>query len=351
MKKLCFSLLFLCLGTTLLAQDKKDTTLTKNWKITGYGGVYYKYNFNENVTDNKTSFTHSDRSFELGMLSVKLQHSFGKVSFTGDLGWGKRADAFSYNDEKSSVMLKQLYIDYSPFSWLKMTVGSFATYIGYELVDANLNKNYSMSYMFSYGPFFHTGIKAQATVGSHSFMLGLFNPTDYKYAPLDSKKYIGGQWAFHPKGSPFASYLNYIGGEAASGIRNDQVDLVLNYALSSHFSIAYNGTYSQYSGDVADAAWWGSALYLNVNCNKDLGLTLRTEYFNDKDNLKVFMDKTAFEEGGSIWAFTLSANYHLGPLTLIPEFRIDYATAPVFTKDSQPQNNTANVLIAAVYSF
>lgn len=350
MKKLCFSLLCLCFGTALVAQDK-DSTLFEKLSVSGYGGVYYKYNFNENVTDNKTSFTNSHNSFELGMLSLKVQHNFGKVGLTGDVGFGKRADAFSYNDERSSVMLKQLYIDYSPVSWLKLTAGSFSTFIGYELVDANLNRNYSMSYMFSFGPFFHTGIKAEATLGQHTFMLGVFNPTDYKYAPLGNKKYVGGQWQFHPDGVPFSSVLGYIGGEDTAGVRNDQIDLVMNYTFSSHFSLGYNGTYSQYGGSVPDAGWWGSALYFNVDCNEKIGFTLRSEYFNDKDNLKVFTDKTTFTEGGSIWAFTLSANYHVGPLTLIPEFRIDHATAPVFTKGGNPKDNTANVLVAAVYSF
>ncbi len=350
MKKLCFALLALCTGTSILAQDK-DTTTKKKWTVSGYGGLYYKHNFNDNLTDNKTSFTRSDGSFELGMLSVKIQHAVGKVGFTGDLGWGKRADAFSYHDNKSSVMLKQLYMDYRPVAWMKFTAGSFATYVGYELVDADLNGNYSMSYMFSFGPFFHTGMKAEVTAGDHVFMLGVFNPTDYKYAPLNSRKFIGGQWAFHPKGTSFFSYLNYIGGEDTSGVKNDQVDLVLNYLFSSHFSIAYNGSYSYYSTGGTDAAWWGSALYLKLNCSETLGFTLRAEYFSDKDNLKVFTDKAAFPAGGSIWAFTLSAGYRLGPLTLIPEFRFDRAAAPLFTKNGRVKKGSANMLLAVLYSF
>lgn len=350
MKKLCFALLALCTGTTLLAQDT-DTTAEKKWTISGYGGLYYTHNFNKNATDHKTSFTNSDRSFEVGMLSVKIQHSLGKVRFTGDLGWGKRADAFSYNDRKSSVLLKQLYMDYTPVPWLQFTAGSFATYVGYELVDANLNRNYSMSYMFSYGPFFHTGVKAAVTVGDHTFMAGVFNPTDYKYAPPDSKKYIGGQWAFRPRETSFSAYLNYIGGEDTSGIRNDQLDLVLSYSFNPRFSIAYNGTYSYYRGEGPGAAWWGSALYLNLDCSEALGFTMRTEYFNDKDNLKVFTDKTAFANGGAIWAFTFSADYRLGPLRLIPEFRFDRATASLFTKNGQGTKGSPRMLVAAVYSF
>src|SRR5690349_19187608 len=73
--------------------------------ISGYVDVYYRYNFanaknvgDGGATNNLTSFTNSQNSFELGMASVRLDHTFGKVSVVADLGFGKRAEEFSYND-------------------------------------------------------------------------------------------------------------------------------------------------------------------------------------------------------------------------------------------------------------
>src|SRR3954466_13754945 len=55
--------------------------------ISGYVDVYYRYNFanakNAGGTgsfNNYTSFTNSQNSFELGMVSVRLDHTIGKVS-------------------------------------------------------------------------------------------------------------------------------------------------------------------------------------------------------------------------------------------------------------------------------
>jgi hypothetical protein len=288
-----------------------------------------------------------------------MQHSFGKVSFTGDVGFGKRVEEFSYNDKSTSVAIKQLFMSYTPVPWLKITAGSFATYIGYELVDANQNRNYSMSYMFSYGPFFHTGLKAEATVGKSTFMLGIFNPTDYKYAPLNSNKFIGGQWAFSLPEVGFNSYLNYLGGKYKDSVRNDQIDLVMTYGINDYFSLGYNGTYSHYSipGN-NNSGWWGSALYLNTDFSNSFGLTLRTEYFSDKDNLKVFNNAAKFPKGGNIWSFTLSGNYKIGALTLIPELRLDHASAPLCTRKNdkfatgeEAIRNSPNFLVAAMYSF
>ena len=81
-----------------------------------------------------------------------------------DLGFGKRAEEFSYNDEATRFAIKQLYLTYAPWENVKFTAGSWATHVGYELVDAHLNRNYSMSYMFSNGPFFHTGVKTDIDI-------------------------------------------------------------------------------------------------------------------------------------------------------------------------------------------
>lgn len=352
MKKMCVLILGLFPALSAAAQD---TTLqdTPPPLISGYADVYYKYNFNENVTDNKTSFTNAHNSFELGMISVKVQHSFGQVSLLGDLGFGKRAQEFSYNDEGSSLAVKQLYLSYAPADWISFSMGSFATHVGYELVDANLNRNYSMSYMFSYGPFFHTGLKVNFTAGANTFMAGVFNPTDYKYAPLDSKKYLGAQWGFHPEGSGFQSYLNYIGGKDMDDVRNDQFDLVITYQLGEQFSLGYNGTYSHYKLPGGEKpSWWGSALYLNGDFNDHAGLTLRGEYFSDQDGLKVFTDTDAFPDGGQVLSLTLSLDYKIGPLTLIPELRLDNASEKLFNKpNGNPVKSSPSALFAAIYTF
>ena len=144
--------------TTFNMAFAQDSTQVPALTITGSADVYYKYNFEKNKSNNLTSFTNSHNSFELGMASVKLEHKTAKVDMVADLGFGKRAQEFSYNDQGILAAIKQLYISYSHASWVKFTAGSWATHVGYELVDASANRNYSMSYMFTNGPFFHTGI-------------------------------------------------------------------------------------------------------------------------------------------------------------------------------------------------
>src|SRR6476620_11566401 len=108
--------------------------------ITGSADVYFRYDFAKTKANNYTAFTNSHNSFQLGMASVKLEHHSDKVGFVADLGFGQRAKEFSYNDAGITQAIKQLYISYNATSWLKFTAGTWATHVGYELVDPQLNR-------------------------------------------------------------------------------------------------------------------------------------------------------------------------------------------------------------------
>lgn len=366
MKKAIMTTFAACSLLTAFAQTADTTKPQEAFKLSGSADVYYKYNFNKNLTDNKTSFTNSHNSFELGMVSLKMEHGFKKGSFVADVGFGRRASEFSYNDTVNSknglaVAIKQLYVGYQLTDKIKVSLGSFATHVGYELVDAYLNRNYSMSYMFSNGPFFNTGAKVDFAITPYlSAMLGVFNPTDLKTVDFSDHKYIGAQVGFTPASVPLKLYLNYLGGKDTAGVQNHQLDFVATYQVNKVVGLGYNGTFSRYhetiekngngnGGSYGSVKWWGSALYVNLDFTEDFGLTLRGEYFDDKDQLKTFASSL---EGGNVTAGTVTFNYKAGNLTIMPEFRIDKASKDIFSKPSgAATSTTANVLLAAVYHF
>lgn len=334
----------------------QDTSAVSSLTVTGSADVYYKYDIGKNKYNNLTSFTTSHNTFELGMASVKLDYKTSKVEMVADLGFGKRAQEFSYTDEGILQGIKQLYISYSPKDWLKLTAGSWATHVGYEVLDAPGNRNYSMSYMFTNGPFSHTGVKADFTHGAHGFMIGIANATDYKYVPdgYINKKFLLAQYSYSG-GDYFKAYLNYVGGQNIDTTKSNQLDLVVTSKLNSKFSLAYNGTVNsteKYLGNkqyMDNQTWWGSALYVNFDPNTHFGLTLRGEYFSDDHQLKVYSTQLT---GGSVFATTLSANLKLDHFIFIPEVRLDAASQPIFVdKDDKSTKKAANILLAAIYQF
>jgi hypothetical protein len=347
-KKILISIFLLPAAANINAQDSSKVS---SIKFSGSVDAYYRYDFNNPKFapyNNFTSFTNSQNSFELGMVSIKAEHNIGKVGMVADIGFGKRAQEFSYNDAGSSVAIKQLFVTWSPSSKVKLTLGSWATHIGYESVDAYLNRNYSMSYLFSYGPFFHTGLKAEFSLNPKTIlMFGIANPSDLKQAS-NLPKMIIAQLSTASKDDKLKAYLNYQGGKNNDSGRLYQADFVLNYSISEKFSLGYNGTIQSRQNNnfgkwESAKSWYGSALYASVDPKQWLGFTLRTEYFNEKKNVLGF-DADIFET-------TFSTKFKIDNLTIIPEFRFENASRKIYSKQNDFINNTGNFLLAAVYKF
>jgi hypothetical protein len=351
MKKIIASIITMCFLQVALAQDTDSTKKTSPAPtITGSVDFYYRYNFNDpksGATNNLTSFTNSQNSFELGMASLRADHSFGKASATIDLGFGRRAEEFAYGNPEHSTLfaVKQAYVIYAISDKFKLTMGKWATHIGYELVDAYLNRNYSMDYMFSYGPFSHTGLKADIGLGKKSaLMLGVANTSDI-VSTTSSRKYLIGQFSTGTSDDKVKLYLNYQGSYGGSH-STTQFDAVLTAAITSKFSIGYNGTVQSAKTDsTSSSSWWGSAVYLNVDPTSTFGITLRAEYF---DNKKAVVSAPVT----SIFDITLSPNFKVGNLTIIPELRMDAGKDEIFEKsDGTGTKTTVTGLLAATYHF
>lgn len=328
--------------------------------ITGSVDLYYRYDFNKTNTD-LTSFTSSHDQFRLGMATLKLEHKTDKLDMVADLGFGPRAQEFAYNDQGIVQAIKQLYVSYSPAAWVKFTAGTWATHVGYEVLDAYANRNYSMSYMFTNGPFSHTGVRADFTVGKSGIMIGVSQPTDFRSVPTEgsNNKNLIAQYSYIASDN-LKFFVNYVGGRDVSDNKVHQGDLVINSKVSSAFGIGFNATVNS-SSSFADhydtkRTWWGAAGYFNYDPKPWFGLTLRSEYFADKDGVK--MHPFAKAAGGvpplgaNVFANTLSANFKLGGFIFIPEFRYDHGSEAIFTKSNgEVTQSGASLLFAAIYYF
>ena len=354
MKKATLILALMLTSNLILAQEEGTKTPPAT-TFAGSADAYYKYDFANDFSNNKTSFTNSSNSFELGMASIEASHKFGKASVFVDLGFGKRAADFSYNetspDDNATFLIKQLNFTYEFSDKFKIIAGSFATHVGYELVDAVDNKNYSMSYAFTNGPFFNTGVKAQYTTGKFGIMAGITNPTDFKTAldsGTDQKTYIA-QLSY--TGETGAVYLNFTSGSnnPVSDTNTTQYDIVATKKLGDKFALGFNGTYASLKDDAdssLDASWFALVGYANYSFTDKVSLAYRIEYFDDKDAAKYGL------VDNNVFANTLSLNFKEGNFTFIPEIRLDSSSKDFFTKSNGSATGSAgNILFATTYSF
>ncbi|MFN7116417.1 MAG: porin [Saprospiraceae bacterium] len=321
--------------------------------ISGAVDAYYLYGFNEKPFT--TSFTPSHNSFALGMANVVFSKT-GKFGFTADLAFGPRAEgANGYVDADGRIstltLIKQLFVTYTPTDWMTLTLGNFGTFVGYEVIDAPLNMNYSTSYMFTNGPFYHTGLKANFKL-SEKFgaMVGVFNDTDTKIDVVPGK-HVGAQLSYND--GTLAVYLNFLNGkhaeatDATPDVFNHQIDLTATLALGK-LGLGLNVTDRMFNPAEGETnSWFGSAIYANYPVTETAKIALRTEYINDSDGIITGV------ADNSILALTLSGNITVGPLIFIPEFRIDNTSKEGYFQDADGKDKKSNagLLFAAIYKF
>jgi hypothetical protein len=216
-----------------------------------------------------------------------------------------------------------------------LTIGNFNTFLGYEVISPVDNFNYSTSYMFSNGPFSHTGLKADIALSDDfSLLLAVMNSTDYTDINLDGSYTFGAQFGYKDQ------YLNFIyGNQTGNSEATFQVDYTGGFDATDSFFLGINATYNDTDG----SGFYGAALYPKYTLSEKFALGLRGEYFGFHD--KDFDDDTVF-------ATTLSANYKIDDLTIIPEVRLDSWSSEFYVdNDLMPTKSLASFLVAAVYKF
>ena len=181
MKKIILAILIIS-SINVFAQEEETK---KKFDFSGSVDVYYRANLtapnDEDAIAPGSSFANLP-GFALGMANVVASYEGAKVGFVADLVFGPRGtDAIFASPLYSATgnIVNQLYAYWNVSESVTLTIGNFNTFLGYEVISPSANFNYSTSYLFSYGPFSHTGLKADFALSEDfSLMLGVFNDTD-----------------------------------------------------------------------------------------------------------------------------------------------------------------------------
>ena len=222
---------------------------------------------------------------------------------------------------------------------LRFDLGKMVTYHGAEVIEAIDNPNYSRSFLFNYAiPFTHTGLKvsyafSDAVSASFHIVNGWDNSTDNNraktfglsvtYAPAEvvSLTVNGMTGSEQDEQGPNTPTV----GSSDSNTRNlldlvatikpiKQLSIILNYDDAKEQNVP--GTLLP-SGVSGGATWSGLAGIVKYDCNGTYSLSVRGEYFDDKDGFRTGTAQTLKE-------VTVTPEIRLnGGIILRPEYRHD----------------------------
>lgn len=346
MKKLL--LLFLGVSAFSLASKAQDTVKTTSdapLLISGSADVYYKYDLSGHKNIG-TSFASDQNSFSIGMLDLAVKKKVGKAAFAGEVSFGPRGQEQSLPTSPTGQFyhIQNLYVSYDVTDKFNLTGGYMSTFIGYEVISPVANFNYSTSYLFTAGPFQNAGIKATYTFSpAVSLMVGAFNDQWNVYTAVHNIGAFGAQLMIAPV-TGWTAYLNVLTSNNSTPTSGTVLDLTTAYQITSAFKLGLNAANYTASNGAGKGGYDGVALYPQLAVSSAVTLGLRGEYFNIKDN--------GTTPASSITAFTFTANVKSGPLTFIPEVRLDNGKNQIFTdSNGAPTKTASQFLVAAVYAF
>ena len=340
-------------GLAAKAQDTIKVTADAPLVITGSVDAYWKADFAGNKFGAgaiPTSFATDNNSISIGMLDLGLKKKVGKASFVGEASFGPRSDQ---SIPTAGYHIQNLYISYDLTDKLNVTGGYMATFIGYEVISPTGNFNYSTSYLFTNGPFQNAGVKfTYAFSDKVSLMAGIFNDVWNTYSSANSVSTFGAQLMLVPVKN-WTVYLNTALGSSSG----NEFDLTTTYQITDAFKLGLNAadfTAPTKASLGQSGGFDGVALYPQYAVTKAVTLGLRGEYFTAKTGTKATaVSYTGVTPGESVTGLTFTAAIKSGPLTLIPEVRLDNASKNTMFLDStgKPSTSAGQFLVAAVYSF
>lgn len=335
--------------TVKAAGNPIDTPKTHDAPLVLSGSVdaYYKYDFS-GLKNIPTSFASDQNSVSIGMIDLGLKKKGGKASFVGEVSFGPRSDQ-SIPTANTNYHIQNLYVSYDVTNKLNLTGGYMSTFIGYEVISPAGNFNYSTSYLFTNGPFQNAGFKATyAFSDKFSLMAGIFNDEWNVYQSAHNVDAFGVQLFLAPaKG--WTAYINLLTTNNSTPTSGTEIDLTTAYQFTNAFKLGLNAADYAANNDAGTGGFEGMALYPQLAVSGVVTLGLRGEYFKNKPGT---YQSTGPAAGESMTGLTLTANIKSGPLTLIPEVRLDNGSKNIFTDSNAAANKSASqFVLATVYAF
>jgi hypothetical protein len=373
----------LCCASARAEEVKKEEP--KGWwqgiTFNAFAAVGYSYNLSnpDNKLNQYRSFDYDHNTFRLDGAELVVQKAAanpGEFGFRLDLTFGAIARGSAarglFRDVNTGIGLdidvQQAVVSYIiPVGrGLRLDVGKFVTMAGYELIEGydGFNDHISRSWLFTYGPFTHTGLKLSYSFHD-MFAVAVFLLNGWDNVVDNNAAKSGAiQLSFTPS-SKFSAYLTYIVGPERDNNNHDArhlLDLVLIFKPVERLTIAANVDYGLDTNAVelmpdpmimpdpslvprANAQWLMANLYFRVMAHKRVFFNLRGELFYDFDG-----NRTGTAQ--RLTGLTFTPEFKItDALTMRAELRYDQSDTHVFDIGPSLRKWQTTAAAQAIYVF
>ena len=240
--------------------------------------------------------------------------------------------------------------------------GKYVTLAGAEVINSTANTNYSRSILFGYAiPFSHTGARVSYAATDTLTLMGGVNQGWDDIKDTNSSKTGELGVLYSPTKTLTLGAQGYAGKERVGGLINtgvegtrNLIDLVATFNATDKLTFILNYDYATQHNTATvtptgagKSKWSGWAGYSNYQINEQWRVSLRGEYFDDRDGYRTGLVQKWKE-------VTLTLGYSpIKNLDLRAEIRGDRSNVPAFVDSnsitaSKSQNSFG---VQAIYKF
>ena len=241
---------------------------------------------------------------------------------------------------------------------LTVIVGKYVTNAGAEVINSTSDVNYSRSILFGYAiPFTHTGLRATYAVNDMLSVIGGVNNGWDQIKDANKQKTLELGLTVAPTKTLSFAVTDYAGSEpvdiiakptGTQGMRNI-LDLVGTWTASDKLSVTLNYDYGSQDnavGGTGKAKWTGLAAYANYQFTDTWRLSVRGEYFNDKNGYRTGVVQK-WKEGTITLAYLPTKS-----MEIRGELRGDKSDQSSFLKsDGSASKTQSSYGVEAIYKF
>jgi hypothetical protein len=353
-------------------ETKKNEGVLKFFRDVEVSGIvdgYYSYNNNKvDMFTQGRAFDVRHNAFSLQLAKLTLQKANSKddpLGFRVDLGLGETVDrVISVSDSSRNDATKHVLQAYASYvapigKGLTLDFGKFYTPVGAEVIETKDNFNYSRGWLFTYGPYYHTGLRAKYAFNDKVALTGfVMNGWDNVFennVDNNAGKTFGFQVGLTPT-KKFALTQTYLAGPEAPLANVPDIsardnwrhiaDTVATVYVNDKLTLLGNFVYGS-DGDNAGnrGNWTGGAAYFKYAFNNRFAFSPRFEVFNDKDGLRTGVAQTVKD-------ITLTQEVKLvNNLLTRFEFRRDFSNQRFFTNADGVSKGNQNTFILGISYF
>jgi hypothetical protein len=373
LQRLCSTLTACCILVGTLSAQDSSSAVRKPWyravRFNAFLTASYSYNFNHPDTRLNAFrvFDYKDNEPKVDEAELVVQKP---VSQPGD--WGFRADLTagqsipkltaanglfrnSETGEGWPFDIHQLFASYivPVGKGLRLDAGKIQTHMGYEVIDGydGWNDNATRSFLFGYAvPYTHTGLcLSYPFSGKFTARFHVFNGWD-DFKDNNSSKSVGLQLAFAPSSSLSFNVNAVYGPEQESNSQDArqvwELTGLWKATARTSFGVDYLYGHERHAlGPGLDGNWTGVAGYVRRNLTERVSVSLRGEFFDDRDGART------------------GTAQRLSEVTVTPEFRVmqhvvlrgdlrrDFSNAGVFSNRAVDVSHQLTALVNLILVY